>query len=293
MVALLRICTLSLFVMAIFMGCGDTIRRDGNTMKQPEDGAIAHEISEESLDISTTDEKKIFIIGDSTVHNTTVENNVRVNYGWGDMLAKYMHNPKNLFNLAEPGTSSKSYQLRSDLEYDGYFHNWFQTKALIQSTDLSSGGYLFIQFGHNDETDEYKEDDIHTLPGMGDSFYNNLKFYIRQAYELGLTPVLITPLERMEKPPGENTKQSHIRDTGDYAQTVRDLSKQENILLLDLQKTSWKKFNQYYDTFALEDKFGFRDSSEHLNEEGANIVAGWVKELICRSKDKVLCSQFD
>ena len=231
---------------------------------------------------------KIFIIGDSTVHNTTTLNGIRIGMGWGDILGRYMQNSQNLFNLAQPGASSKSYKERSDLEYDGWFHNWHQTKEIINDTNITNGGYLFIQFGHNDEI---PSSDIGTLPGIENSFYNELKEYVIYARDANLTPVLITPVERMEKYAGYETIQSHIKEVGDYAQTIRDLSQIENVLLLDLQHKSWSNFNNFRDSAALIKTFGYGDNT-HFSPTGAKMIASWVKELICDSDNKILCTQF-
>ncbi len=239
-------------------------------------------------------DKKIFIIGDSTVHNTTVKNGKRINYGWGDLLKEYMINPRNLYNLAQPGASSRSYKRRNPYENESWFHNWYQTKKIIEMSDLSNGGYLFIQFGHNDETDEYREDEYHTLPGVYESFYEELTEYIEYAKEHDLIPVLITPVERFLKRKYEPTQKSHIRETGDYAATIKKLAKNEDLLLLDLQFKSWSVYNAYEDTKDLIETFGYKysDDVEHFGYKGAKKAAGWVKSLICRSGDKRLCSQF-
>ncbi len=239
-------------------------------------------------------DKKIFVIGDSTVHNETVDNNgVQVNYGWADLLPEYMKNPANLINQAQEGRSSRTYQDRSEYENEEWFHNWYQTKELIKNSDISHGAYLFIQFGHNDETDVYN-DGIreHTLPGRGESFYNHMRIYITEARELGVIPVLVAPVERLMKEAHSQTNRSHNRQTGDYIQTIKDLAEDEGVLLLDLEQTSWEHFNQYYDSNALREHFGYRDV-EHFNHDGALEVAGWLRDVICQTNDQVLCKQFN
>ncbi len=238
-------------------------------------------------------DKKIFVIGDSTVHNETVDNNgVQVNYGWADLLPNYMKHSENLINQAQEGRSSRTYQDRSQYENEDWFHNWYQTKELIKNSDISHGAYLFIQFGHNDETDVF-DDGIreHTLPGRGESFYNHMRRYITEARDLGVVPVLVTPVERLMKQAGEQTNRSHNRVTGDYIQTIKDLAVDEGVLLLDLEHRSWQEFNNYYDSNALRDHFGYRDV-EHFNHDGALEVAGWLKDVVCDSDDKILCRQF-
>jgi len=150
---------------------------------------------------------------------------------------------------------------------------------LIRQTDLPDGGYLLIQFGHNDES---TNPNLHTTPGRGETFYNTLKSYVDEAKVLGLTPVLITPVERQYK---------HNRSHMGYAQTIRDLANDENILLLDLEKRSYEAFDQYESTEAIHETFGYDDHT-HFSPKGAKIVSGWVKELICESNEEKLCGEF-
>jgi lysophospholipase L1-like esterase len=210
--------------------------------------------------------------------------------GWGTAFKDYAIHPENIFNQACSGASSKSYKICDSIPELCYKnHNWDNTKQLIYDTDIGEGAYLLIQFAHNDEK---KDDPVKaTFPGRGNSFYTELKVFTDEARVMGLIPVLITPVEHMEKNIGEDLKQSHIKSSGDFAQTVRDLATDEDVLLLDLQNKSWNEFNKYRDTTAIMQDFAFDDVS-HFSPNGAKIVAGWVKELACASIDKELCAQF-
>jgi len=229
--------------------------------------------------------QKIFIIGDSTVYNASRKTEM----GWGTAIKKNLLHASYLYNQARSGASSKDYKICDSLEKYCYKnHYWTNTKKLINNTNLANGGYLLIQFGHNDEKKNFQQKG--TKPGRNNSFYNELKVFTDEAKVLGLKPVLITPIERMEKKAGRDTKKSHIKKSGDYAQTVRDLAKDEEILLLDLQDKSWNEFNKYRDSQKIMKKFAFDDVT-HFSPKGAKIVAKWVKELACQA-DKELCAQF-
>jgi pectinesterase len=230
---------------------------------------------------TSNSQAKIFIIGDSTVHNTD-----EGEMGWGSSLNQYLLNPENIFNQARSGASSKSFKV----EQSWTDHDWSNTKDLITRTDTSNGAYLFIQFGHNDEIEEDEEGYVAltTSPGRGNSFYTHLTTYIDEARSMGVTPVLITPVEGMLKNTGEQTAQFH----GEYAQTIRDLAEDKNVLLLDLQQKSWNEFNNYNDTEELRAVFG-HDDVVHFSPNGAASVARWIKELICEHSDSILCTQFE
>ena len=211
---------------------------------------------------------KIFIIGDSTVHNTSAGE-----MGWGSKLGTYMKSPNNVFNRARSGASSKTYKNHSN----GH-HDWTYTKNMMRNADISNGAYLLIQFGHNDE----KGGSLHTEPGRNNSYYNHLKAYVNEARDLGFTPVLITPVSRQYK--GSRTH-------GQYPQTMKYLAADENVLLLDLEYKSYLEFKKYASDGAIQAVFSYDDGT-HFNPTGARIVAGWVKELICNAGNQSLCSQF-
>ncbi len=223
----------------------------------------------------TPHQAKIFIIGGSTVHNTSAGEQ-----GFGSRLGEYMINPDKIFNRARSGASTRSY--RPDRA--GTDRDWPGLMALLRETDISKGAYLLIHFGHNDEDDSRPSQ--FTEPGRGGEFYNNLKAFVDEVKALGVTPVLVTPVERMYK-----NRHSHITAYGDYPQTVRFLAADEQILLLDLQEKSFNEFNTYADTAAIFSQFAFDDHT-HFDPDGARIVAGWLKELICGSSDLILCGQF-
>ena len=216
-------------------------------------------INDDKKPLIITAHAKIFLIGDSTVHNMT-----KGEMGWGSALSKYMKNPNNLFNQARSGASSSSYKISHPRH-----HDWESTKKLIAQSDISKGGYLFIQFGHNNRDKNYTQ------------FYNDLKSYTKQAKALGLIPVLLTPVARLYK---------YDKSHKDYPQIVRNLAEDENILLLDLYNKSRHIFNSYPTHDAIAAKFAYDDHT-HFNPQGAKIVAGWVKELACEASPS-LCIEF-
>ncbi|HIM93864.1 MAG TPA: hypothetical protein EYM49_02340 [Campylobacterales bacterium] len=227
---------------------------------------------------------KIFIIGDSTVYNKDFPdgNGGFHEMGWAqkEALGNYMIQPSNLFNKGRSGASSKSYKT-----INNNLNDWEETKNLIKNTDISSGAYLLIQFGHNDEK---VNQPYGTTP---DKFYEELDTYINWAKNNGMKPVLITPVERRAKYYGHNNRKTHITNEGDYAQTVRDLAEDKGVLLLDLQDRSWNEYNTYENTDTINKIFAYDDNT-HFSPKGAKIVAGWVKDLACESSDETLCGQF-
>ena len=245
-------------------------------------------LSENKIDNEIDMDSEIFIIGDSTVHNTHGKqaDGSSLEMGWADSeaLGSRMLTLSNLYNGARAGSSSKSYKIARHNK-----HDWEKTKSIIENRDKSKKAYLLIQFGHNDAstlsfgTEPIKEGD--------NSFYQELKVYTDWAKNNGVKPILITPVEIRDKVAGKNNKRTHRAKGGDYAQMVRELANDENIILLDLEEKSWTEYNKYRDTSAINRVFAFDDNT-HFSPSGAKIVSGWVKELICDSSDTNLCAQF-
>jgi parallel beta-helix repeat protein len=204
---------------------------------------------------------KLFLIGDSTVHNSYPHE-----AGWGDALAHYLKYPHHLFNLAQSGASSHSY--KNDLAN----HNWQATKKIIKKSDLSHGGYLMIQFGHNNKERSEK---------AYLAFEEDLKYYIDEARNLHLTPILITPIQRLWKYDITHAKIPDI---------VKKVAAQKSVLLLDLQAKSKEVFDHYESHDALAKDFGYDDHT-HFNQAAAKKVALWIKTLACQS-DPQLCRLF-
>jgi len=283
--------------MMVFTACGSSstntpqITRDTNEINttKPIDNNETNITTEITTEISTN--AKIFLIGDSTV---AIENGTKV--GWGTVFSEDMENPSNFFNVAVGGASSRSYKWTDHIDWD-------KTKQLILDTDTSDGGYLLIALGVNDVSstvsDAMDTSTKTTMPGRGNSYYTELKVYVDWARENSVVPVLITPAEAMNKYSVDSDIVSYFdRSYGDYAQTVRELASDENVLMLDLQQKSYTVFNAYEPDALLEDFSGGMDEDEgvpdriHFSRNGAKHIVSWIKELACSSSDERLCAQF-
>jgi len=185
-----------------------------------------------------------------------------------------MKEDSNLYNRAAYGKSSKSYKEEK----------WESTKEFIKGKDNTKGAYLLIQFGHNDRWQKYNSS---TKPGKGKSFYNQLKGYVTWAKDNNIKPVLITPVEERRKNTGLFA----------YADTMRILAEDEGVTLLDLENKSLDEYAKYGNIEAQNKMLSYKMDdgkydNTHFSPKGAEIVAGWVKELICDSNEEKLCEQF-
>ena len=93
---------------------------------------------------------------------------------------------------------------------------------------MKPGDYLFIQFGHNDMKERG--------PGVGafTTYKADLATFVDGAIAKGGIPVLVTSMNR------KNFDSSgHVVNTlGDYPEAVRQLAKEKNVALIDLNAMS-------------------------------------------------------
>lgn len=218
---------------------------------------------------------KVFIAGDSTAATKLLEKKPET--GWGEVIPEFFSANVDFINLALNGRSSKSF-----IE-EGYL------QKIIDS--ISSGDFLFIQFGHNDEK---FNTELHTDAFM--SYKSYLKKYIETARKANATPVLLTSIQRRTF--DENGK---IKDThGDYPAAMRELSTELNVTLIDMSEKS----RIYYEKLGIEktkEIFLWLNPGESLNypkgvqdnthfcKKGAKKIATLVFEGIIEKNITPLC----
>lgn len=195
-----------------------------------------------ALEITKVDDlPTVYLAGDSTVTDQPNEPWA----GWGQMLPRFFRPDLAIANHAESGLALYSFKGQKRLEK-------------ILST-MKKDDYLFIQFGHNDQKDK--------TPGSGPftSYKENLKYFIGETKKKDGIPVLVTPMERRRfdqagKPTPTLT---------DYAEAVRQVGKEENVPVIDLNAMSLK----FYEAL------GPQDSTKAFVHYPANTFPNQDKEL--------------
>ena len=153
----------------------------------------------------------VFLAGDSTVTDQPCEPTT----SWGQMLTRFFGPGVAIANHAESGETLKSFITGLRLD-----------KILSQ---MKKGDYLFIQFGHNDQKQNWPQ--TYVEPFTTHKAY--LKVLIAEARRRGAFPVLVTPMQR------RNFDGAKIRNTlGDFPESVRQTAREENVPLIDLTKMS-------------------------------------------------------
>ena len=163
----------------------------------------------------------VFLAGDSTMAEKLPEK--RPETGWGEMLQKFFDESRiRIENHAQNGRSTKSFIAEN---------RW---QAIVDK--LKPGDYVFIQFGHNDESKDKGE--RYTPPA---EFRKNLLRFVADVRAKKVIPVLLTPVMRRRF-----DKQGNFQDThGEYPDIVRSVAAQEKVALIDMHRKSEKVIKQY------------------------------------------------
>lgn len=209
---------------------------------------------------------KIFLAGDSTI--AIKETKAFPETGWGMPFVHFWDSTVTVVNKAKNGRSTKTF-LSEGL--------W---KSIMDEAKV--GDYVFIQFGHNDESVEKKE--RYSTP---DTFKMNLSRFIKETRDKKAIPVLFTPVSRRKFDKEGLAVETHKA----YSALTREVALEQNVLFIDLDEKSRSLYQQFGPEHS---KLLFlqlqpgehpnypdgRNDNTHFNELGARLIAQLVlKEL--------------
>ena len=196
----------------------------------------------------------IYIAGDST---STDQPREPFN-SWGQMLTRFFKPEVAIANDGESGESLRSFIGEKRLD-----------KVL---SVIKPGDYLFIQFGHNDQKEKGE--------GVGafTTYKSDLKRFIAAARQHQVTPVLITPMNRLTFDSGGKITNS----LGDYPEAVRQTAKEENVALIDLNAMS-KPFYEALGPQEAHIAFAGKDTTHH-SDYGSFELAKCIVQGIRQAK---------
>ena len=163
----------------------------------------------------------IWIAGDSTAAIKLATK--RPETGWGEMLGQY-------FRPSEVQIADRALNGRSTKSFIAEGH-W---QALVDS--VHAGDYVFIQFGHNDESKD--KGDRYTPP---DDFRKNLARMVADVRAKGGKPVLFTPVRRRKFDAQGNLEDTH----GDYPGYTRTVARELSVPLIDMHESSAEVLRSY------------------------------------------------
>jgi lysophospholipase L1-like esterase len=158
----------------------------------------------------------VYLAGDSTMAEKKPEK--RPETGWGEMLQKYFDRGKvRIENHAQNGRSTRTF----------ISENRWQTIV----DKLKKGDYVFIQFGHNDQSKE--KADRYTPP---EDYRKNLIRFVEEVRAKKAIPVLLTPVMRRKF----DAEGKFVDQHGVYPDLVRAVAKDYKVALIDMHRTSEK-----------------------------------------------------
>ncbi len=220
---------------------------------------------------ASSDVPRLFVIGDSTAASYPSERYPLT--GWAQVLQEFFDQECMVVeNRARSGRSSKSFMEEGA---------W---KKVIE--DLGRGGYVLIQFGHNDS--KAKDPKRYTDPES--TYQGFLKSYIRDTRSKEATPILLTPINRNSWADDDAT----LKDThGKYPDAMRAVAREMNVPLIDLHVLTKQLFESYghektnmFFMILKKGRFsaypeGLTDNT-HLQERGARAISQLVAGAISR-----------
>jgi lysophospholipase L1-like esterase len=155
----------------------------------------------------------IYLIGDSTMADKSIR--AYPETGWGMPFKYFFDSSVTLENHAKNGRSTKSF--REEKLWDPIV------------SKLQPGDYVFIQFGHNDESPE--KVGRYTTP---EQFKNNLLQYVEETRKKKANPLLLTPVARRSFDSGGRPVNTH----GIYGELVKEVAAAAKVPLIDVQQSS-------------------------------------------------------
>ena len=214
----------------------------------------------------------LYIIGDSTVRNTTTPGG---QWGWGSVIGDFFDTTKiAISNQAMAGRSTRTFIKEG---------RWDK----ILST-LKAGDYVMMQFGHNEgsKPDTSKNGYRGVLRGIGEdtvvltwadgkletvhSYGWYIRKFIRDVKEKDANPVVLSLIPRNDWKDGKV-----LRSVNSFGQYAAEVAKQEGAWFVDLNSITADK----YDAMGAEKvKPFFPQEHTHTNYDGARINAASVTE---------------
>lgn len=263
----------------------------------------------------------VFLAGDSTVMDYSANGiwtggKVRSEGAWGEYLQTFFSNAVAIQNYAQGGRSARNFINEGSLKKiaDKIGKGDYLFIQFGHNDCHNEAGYLedrYVPLGKADSKGIYPVNEgkkIATPASLvakyGPEFYGwkggtykwYLKQYVEVAKKAGAIPVLVTPVSRLYynadgtiKPHHDSTDKATekegatLTENNAYCEAVRQLAKEEKVLLLDGFEIT-KKF--YEDAFKVEGnenlarKLMFPGDSTHNNKLGGFILAGEIAKAI-------------
>jgi len=207
----------------------------------------------------------VYVAGDSTVSTYTDTSSTTDQAGWGQMLHEIFDERVTVENRAIGGRTAL------------WFHLEGGTAWILDR--IQPGDYFFVQFGTNDSntTATFTVDGV-TYPRFADAntdFKQQLyDYYVVPTRERSAVPVLVTP------PPRNSAYCGVGNSLGGYAQAMRDLGAEQDVLVLDNNQRTFDYLSAICPAPTPENFFFVRTDGTvdgtHFQENGARAMAEFL-----------------
>ena len=209
----------------------------------------------------------VYLIGDSTMADKRA--GAFPETGWGSPFKTFFDSTVLIDNRARKGRSTRTF-ISEDL--------WRPI-----ADRLMPGDYVFIQFGHNDESRTKGE--RYASP---EAYQENLRKFIRETRNKNANPVLLSPVTRRRFDEKGNIRETH----SEYSPLVFQVARETNTPFIDLDKKSRELLQAFGEEGS---RYLFLqlapgehpnypegiDDNTHFNEFGARKIAQVVlKEIV-------------
>jgi lysophospholipase L1-like esterase len=205
---------------------------------------------------------KVYLIGDSTMAIKEVK--AYPETGWGMPFAYFFDSSVVVDNRAKNGRSTRTF----------LSENLWQPVA----DNLKEGDYVFIQFGHNDESKD--KTDRYTTP---EHYKSNLIKFINETRSKKAFPVLLTPVSRRYFDSSGRIRETHIL----YSKLVEEVAAQYKVPFIDADKKSrelYQKLGSEYSKLL----FLQLEPNEHPNYPEGKIDNTHFNELGARKVAQIV-----
>ena len=250
-----------------------------------------------SLCILSAAPRRVHTIGDSTM--SEYKPAATPKRGWGMYLQAFFNvDSVEVNNRGKSGASTRTFYETENL--------WPSVKK-----QMRAGDYLIIQFAHNDE--KCKGEDVYvqnarlraegkdTLTDMrgtepNTTYKEYLRTYVREAREMGVKPILMSPIcrayfkdgkitnEGRHKLAGVESQKSKDKSDKDYVRCMREVAEEMLVPFLDMTTASQEFYEQAGQSFCMKHYFNCGDKT-HTSAEGGMAIATLAYNLINQSAE--------
>lgn len=233
----------------------------------------------------------VYLIGDSTVADYTLydEDYMKKRFpmtGWGQVFQQFM---------TEDSLSKIDGLIKADsVIVDDRARGGRSTRTFFQEgrwraiyDTLKENDIVMMQFGHNDAAKNKPERYVDI-----EGYKEFLRLYVTQARQKGAIPIILTPVARNAS--WENGKLFNVH--GDYPQAAKDVAKELDVLLIDLNQLAIDHFNKKGKEYVSKNYFmnlpagkyeaypDGLDDNTHFQPEGAKAIAQLVFDAMKKLK---------